>query len=275
MDSKKQIELRCLDLTREYVISRPNNRTRKYINSLIPICDEHFVVDSSERPDFVAHFKDSSYLIEHFMIDICYDGPQNNQSQSRLFSHEVSGIFKRYHDPEIGTIRDESIGEATKEIEETANRILNIPLSFDYEKYVESFRRVFNHHYEQIDSYLLNKCIKNSDIKVGFMIELHCDTILMNATKNNSNVYFRGKKKEFPLTKEIVDMFESANKLDFIILSQFNEGVSIESSGVHVYEPRNMKKSLEVQGITVFDKVFYTKIRKKINLNIISSDESK
>ena len=90
----------------------------------------------------------------------------------------------------------------------------------------------------------------------------------MHAIYNNSVVSFKGKHKPFPLTKEIAEIISSATKLDFVIISQFNEGVFVRAEDVHIYEPRNMERSLETQRVTVFDKVFYTKVRKNISLEI-------
>ena len=268
MTDKKNKELESYILTREFVNSHINVKTRKYFNSLIPISDPDFAVIQSERPDFVANLNGCSYAVEHFMVDICNDGPKNNQSQSKLANCEVANIYKRYHNPEIGTIEDRNICDAVREIEGVANRISNIPVSFCYEKYVASFKRSFEEHYSKIESYTNNKEICNSNIKVGFLIEFHCDTLLLYAMLGKSIVSFKGKRRAFPLTQEIAHIFGSASKLDFIIVSQFNEGVHVKAEDVRIYEPRNLKLSLDKQRITVYDKAFYLPIQKRINLNL-------
>ncbi len=268
MNDKKELEQRCLDLTRDYIATHANNKTRKYINSLIPINNEDFILVPSERPDFVANYQDCSYAIEHFLIDFCNDGVNNNQSESRRANRDVTGIYNKYHDPEVGTIKESDIYDATKDIESEINKISNIPLSFDYEKYVEAFSRVFNHHYSHISDYLSNEALINQNIKVGFLIEFHCDTTLMHANKQNADYIFQGKHRPFPLTKDISDVISDACKLDFVIISQFNEGVCVDSQDVRIYEPNHMNRSIDKQHITIFDRVYYTKIRKNITLNI-------
>ena len=268
MNNKKQLEQRCLDLTREYISTHVNLKVRNYINSIVPICNEKLELIPSERPDFVGVFDDCYYVVEHFLIDFCNDGINNNQSKSRRANRDVMGIYKKYHDPVVGTIKDTDIDAATQDIKNEINKISNISLSFDYEKYVEAFRRVFDQHYFRLDDYLSNEIIKSKCIKTGFLIEFHCDTTLMHAMLNNSVVTFQGKHKPFPLTKEIVEIIRGASKLDFIIISQFNEGVCVSAEDVRIYEPGNMSRSLETQRVTIFDKVFYTKIQKNITIEI-------
>ncbi len=74
MNNKKLLEKRCFDLTREYVSTHTNLKVRRYINSLIPICNENLTLYSNERPDFVGVLGDCYYVVEHFMIDSCNDG---------------------------------------------------------------------------------------------------------------------------------------------------------------------------------------------------------
>ena len=256
---KYQTEQRCFELTRDYVANRANEKTRKYINSLMPLCDKNFIPIKSERPDFVVNYGEYSYAIEHFLVDFCNDGINNNQSESRRANQDVMSIYKKYHDPDIGTIKDTDIVCATQDIEEELNKILNISLSFDYEKYVEAFRRVFEQHYSRVNDYLSNKFINGNIMKIGFLIEFHCDTTLMHAVYNNARVAFNGVHKPFPLTKDIVDIISAATKLDFVMVSQFNEGVSIEAQDVRIYEPKDMDKSIREQRIKIYDKVFYEK----------------
>ena len=267
MSNKKQFEQRCLYLTREYISSNANLKVRKYFNSLVPICNENLKISQSERPDFIGILGDYSYGIEHFLVDFCNDGTNNNQSESMRANRDVMDTYKKYHDPEVGTIKDTNIVSATQDIEDELNKIINISLSFDYGKYVEAFRRVFKHHYSRVNDYLSNKLIKGNITKIGFLIELHCDTTLMHAVYNNATVTFKGTHKAFPLTKEIVDLISTATELDFVIVSQFNEGVSVEAQDVRIYEPKDMDKSIREQRITVYDKVYYERIKKNLTID--------
>lgn len=45
------------------------------------------------------------------------------------------------------------------------------------------------------------------------------------------------KHRPFPLTKDIAGIISAANNLDFVIISQFNEGVAGDSQDVRIYEP--------------------------------------
>lgn len=272
MNNKKQLEQRCLDLTREYVSNKANLKARKYINSLVPICNEKLKLTQSERPDFVGILDGYSYAIEHFLVDFCNDGVNNNQSESRRANRDVMDIYKKYHDPDAGTIKDTDIDNATQDIENEINKISNISLSFDYKRYVEAFRRVFDQHYSRVDDYLSNGIIKGKSIKIGFLIEFHCDTTLMHAIYNNSVVYFQGKHKPFPLTKDIVEIISSATKLDFVIISQFNEGVFTESQDVRIYKPNNMEESIKRQHIRIYDNIFYSNVKKNISLTVLKDN---
>ena len=265
---KKQIEQRCFDLTRDYVTNRLNEKKRKYINSLVPICNKDFFPITSERPDFVSNCEECSYTIEHFLVDYCNDGINNNQSESRRANRDVMNIYRKYHDQVIGTIKESDIDAASQEIEEELNRIVNISLAFDYGKYVDAFRRIFEQHYSRVDEYLSNILIKRNSTRIGFLIEFRCDTTFMHAIYNNADVSFKGKHKPFPLTKDIVDLLRTAKKLDFVMISQFNEGVAIESQDVRIYEPNDMDKSIREQHIKVYDKVYYEKVKKNISFGI-------
>lgn len=269
-NQKKYSELNCLKLTKEYIEFRTNLTVRKYIHSLCPIVDERLSVLQSERPDFIINDDSNScsYVIEHFLIDFCYDGPNNNQSKSKRASREVSDIYHRYHDPLIGTINDKNIVSATADIEAEINSIANIASSFDYNKYIDGFKRVFGQHYGNLETYKKNKHINCSRIKTGFIIELHCDTTLMHAGWNGSVVSFKGKHRAFPITKDMISIIQSATELDFVILSQFNVGVFTEASDVRILEPRNLGYSIDKQHIRIYDKIYYPKINKHIKLNI-------
>ena len=273
MNDKKQKEQRCLDLTRDYIAAHVNDKNRKYINSLLPISKEDFILVQNERPDFVANYGDCSYAIEHFLIDFCNDGVNNNQSESRRANRDIMGIYNKYHDNNIGTIKDSDIPNAAQDIEDEINKISNIAFSFDYGKYVDAFNRIFSHHYSRVNDYLTNKALTNSHIKVGFLIEFHCDTSLMYAMKHNASYYFQGTHRPFPLTKDIADIITAANNLDFVIISQFNEGVAGDSQDVRIYEPNYMNRSLNKQHITMYDKVCYTKVRKNISLKLEKDSE--
>ena len=89
----------------------------------------------------------------------------------------------------------------------------------------------------------------------------------MHAVYNNATVTFKGTHKAFPLTKEIVDLISTATELDFVIVSQFNEGVSVEAQDVRIYEPKDMDKSIREQRITVYDKVYYERIKKNLTID--------
>ncbi len=74
--------------------------------------------------------------------------------------------------------------------------------------------------------------------------------------------------KAFPLTKEIVDLISTATKLDFVVISQFDEGVSVEARDVRIYEPKDMDKSIREQRIKIYDKIYYEKTKKNITINL-------
>ncbi len=262
---KKQRELNCLEMVRKYVDTRMNDKTRRYFKSLFPIGKE---ASSSERPDFIVNDEECSYAIEHFMIDFCYDGPKNNQSQSRISQNNILGIYSKYHDSEVGTIKDCDIDNAARDIENEINRLTNISLSFDYNKFIKGLATVFDKHYNNIAIYRSNPLLTQEKIKTGFLIEFHRDTTLMKAEENGSIVQFKCGTKNFPITHDMLNIFKKAKELDFIILAQFNEGTATEAVGVSIFEPNNLKRSLEVQLIKAYDKVLYEKIPKEIKLNV-------
>ncbi len=262
---KKQNEQNCLEMTKQYVEKHMNNKSRRYFKSLFPL---NYSAIQSERPDFVVNTESSSYAVEHFMIDFCYDGPQNDQSQSRRAQHNIHDIYTKYHDPGIGTIKDCDVEEAVHDVENEMNRIVNLSQSFNYEIFIERFRMVFQEHYKKLQNYRSNAEIMQDNVRTGFLIDFHRDTLLIKALLNGVVVSFMGGTKEFPITHDILHIFEYAKGLDFIILSQFNEGAATEASSVNIFEPNNLKKSIEIQNIKVYDKVFFDKLKKELKLNI-------
>ena len=265
MDKKKQDEKRCLDTTMAYVQHRMNKRERAYVASILPV---HSRVQQSERPDFVINVEGKSYLIEHFLIDFCYDGPKNNQSKSKIETHHINGIFNTYHDPEICTIRDENKESALKDIEMEVNRLINISNGFNYNEYVYAFTTVFLDHYDRIESYKRSTLIENRSVKMGFLIEFHCDSFGISARLNGAEVRFCSSQPAFPITQDIIDIIEQSKNLDFVIISQYKEGVPVESQCVRIFEPNNIKRSLDIQQIKVFDEAFYPMIKKEVNLRL-------
>ncbi len=259
---KRQHERDCWEKTIEYVMHRMNKTERRYFSSIVPINAD---VVSADRPDLIMHYQDHTYLLEHFMVDFCYDGRAHNQSQSKLANSEIMGIYNEYHDPTTGTIKDERMEEATEKIEHSLNRVKDLPNKFNYFEYVEGFRTIFSKHYERMEEY---KKKAEGKKKIGFLIEFHREAHMLVAERNGLKEIFKGQRKEFPLTKEIYEIVANAKELDFVIISQYDEGVPIEAKDVKIYEPRNMAESLQKQKIVVYDRVYYESIKADIHLNL-------
>ena len=262
---KKQLEKQCFDLTVKFIENNVNDKSRKYIKSIFPICSQYI---QDEKPDFVINTANCSYLIEHFMIDYCNDGINNDQSQSRRAERDIHDIYLRYHDDEIGTVKDEEISSALSDLENEMNKVVNLSSDFDYGKYVNACKRTFLKHYDNISEYKQNSNATNDKLKMGFLIEFHNDTTLAEGVYNGSKVRFSGKQKMFPMTRDIMDIFSQSYDLDFIIVSQFNMGVLTEAKDVKIYEPNNMGKSIEKQRIRVYDSVCFPKIDKNIHFKL-------
>ncbi len=263
IDQKKQLELRCLDTTKDYVKRHVNSREKKYFNSIVPI--NYGEVMQAERPDYIIKTGDCTYLIEHFMVDFCYDGRAHNQSQSKLANSEIMGIYNDYHDPVIGTIRDEMMEEATKKIEHSLNRVKDLQNKYKYSDFVNGFRTIFDKHYGKIKEYMK---ASEGKTKIGFLIEFHREAHWLIAERNGIQERFNGQHKIFPLTKEIYDIITNAKMLDFVIISQYDEGLPGEAKDVKIYEPRNMSEALRQQKVVVYDKVGYEGINANIHLNL-------
>ncbi len=256
MDSKQEKELKCWNQATADLM-KLNRRTRKFANSIIPINAQ---VIQSDRPDFVINDGGTSYVIDHFLVDFCYDGPQNNQSQSSLTTRSIHNMYTKYHDDEIGTIKDCDMESAYEDINDETRRIIQISNSFEYGKFFEAFERIFVGHAGKIDGYKKNSFVKNSNIRSGFLIEFHCSTFNMCALLNNQVTEFKAKKSVFPITKDIISLFQSNPNLDFIILAQYDEGFMTDVKNVFIFDLHDLHKSLEVQNIKVYDSVFYKKI---------------
>ena len=263
MSDKKQCELRCFDTTMEYVRHRLNSRERDYFESIFP---SDLRPQQSERPDFIMNSQGVTYLIEHFLIDFCYDGPKNNQSRSKRENRAVKGIYDQYHDPTIGTIKEEDKEAALSDIETEINRIVNISNIFNYDKYMDAYIRVYSEHYNRIESYKKNTMINNNTIKMGFLIEFHCETFGISAMYNGGEVRFHNPQPAFPMTNEIINLFSRSEDLDFIIVSQYMEGLPTEAKYVRAFEPGNIKRSIDVQRIKIYEKVFYHPLNKELSL---------
>ena len=77
MNDKKKLEIECLDTTLAYIDAYMGKKAKKYFYSIAPM---HVQPIQTERPDFVFNVDDCDILLEHFLIDFCYDGPKHNQS---------------------------------------------------------------------------------------------------------------------------------------------------------------------------------------------------
>lgn len=265
MTDKKAQEQHCLDTTKDYVSNRLSKKVRSYFYSLCPI---NLNCIQNERPDFVINHKDCSYAIEHFLVDFCFDGPNNNQSNSKRATKDLNAIYNKYHDPENGTIKDEDVEAARSELQKLVNTTTNLTQKYDYNNFLDAFIRVFNAHHDRVAAYRNNSAILGREVKVGFLIELHFVSALLCAKLNGSNVYFSNREKFFPMTKEILALLTSATDLDFVIISQYHEGVPLDAKDVKIYEPQNISKSLDIQRIKVFDEVSYLDIERNIVLKV-------
>ncbi|SCX09595.1 hypothetical protein SAMN02910339_01365 [Lachnospiraceae bacterium YSD2013] len=261
MGAKKEVEKKCYDSTKEYVNKYISRKQREYFLSLFPI--NSLVAVPNERPDFIADSKECSYLIEHFMIDFCYDGPKNNQSQSKRAGRGFHDIFEKYHDPSVGTIKDENLKNATDEIEKAVNSLSNISNQFDYDKFIRRLNEVFKAHRDNIGEYINNNEVNSSNYKVIFLIEFHCETCLLRAHYKGVEVSFAGAKRAFPITRDFIKLFENSKEIDYIILSQFDEGIPTEARDVKIFDTKNIEESICRQKITVYDKVSYLNITRK------------
>ena len=123
MNDKKQTEQKCYETAKAYIDTCLSRRVKKYIYSLFPL---EIPPIQTEKPDFIINAPDCDVLIEHFMIDICNDGPNNNQSRSKRAEREVDQIYGNYHDSDSGTIKDCNIEPAVADIEKTINNIVNM-----------------------------------------------------------------------------------------------------------------------------------------------------
>lgn len=264
MDKKKQAELNCYNTMLSYVQHRFNKQEREYFSAIMPL---EANPQQSEKPDFIINTDVKTYLIEHFLIDFCYDGPKKNQSKSKLEKRNIEKIFNTYHDPTLGTIADEDKDEALSDIEAEINSITNISNTFIYKEYCDAFNNTFSDHYRKIESYKNNSLIENDQIKIGFLIEFHCNTFRIGAKRNGSSFYFHTIQPAFPMTKDIIDIIVQAHDLDFVIISQYSEGVPMDAKSVRIIEPNNSQKSLNVQRIKVYDEVFYPELNMRIELN--------
>ena len=263
MADKKSKEVHCYDTAKEFVEKKLSVKTRSYLKSLFPIDSVPIL---SERPDFIINHNELTYGIEHFMVDFCYDGPKSNQSCSRIANKEIGDIFSKYHDPEIGTVRDDDMEDAVKKIEKEANKIANIREQFNYDRFIDGLTRTFQDHYGKVPIYKNNGHMSNSKVKIGFLIEFHCATTLMAAIYNGS--IFKSKKRIFPVTYDMLALFENAVDLDFIVLAQYEEGVASDAKNVYIFEPCNIKKSIEIQHIRVCDRVIYESFPSNMSLHL-------
>ncbi len=263
--SKKETEKKCFDTTRKYIQQHATNKERKYFYSVVPI---EQIVKQRERPDFVIDTAECSYLIEHFMVDFCYDGPRNNQSQSKRASRGLQEIYEKYHDDQEG-IKDSEMDDAVVDIENAINDLTNLTQSFVYEDFVKAFKRTFDEHYDRVSDYKRECDAKSQNMKIGFLIELHYIPALMHATYNGSIFFSNKKNREFPLTQDIVEIIKAAKDLDFVIISQYDEGVPLDSKDVKIYEPKNLAHSLKVQGVKVFDGIIYLNRKSNIKIELV------
>ena len=268
---KHEREKRCFEKTWNYINSKCSIKIQKYIKSVMSI-DNYDNIIMSDSPDLIIINEENCIGLEHFMTDYCNDGPSNNQSKSRLAENELKSIYNEYHDDEKG-IDDSNIQEAADRIQNYMNSVAAIHETFDYKKYCEAFERGFRKHYKSLSEYKKNKFLIDRSYKLGFLIEFHCDTLAMRAKYKGSDVSFGTMgSTQFPLTGDIVDIIKQGKDLDFVIVSQYEEGIDYIPKSVWIFEPNRMKESIDIQRIKVYDSVYY--LKDKINIKLQRQDKS-
>ncbi len=97
--------------------------------------------------------------------------------------------------------------------------------------------------------------------------------LAMRAKYKGSDVSFGTMgSAQFPLTSDIVNIIEQGKDLDFVIVSQYGEGIDYIPKSVWIFEPNRMKESIDIQRIKVYDSVYY--LKDKINIKLQRQDKS-
>lgn len=153
--------------------------------------------EAPNRPDAYAVIEDDILLLEHFQF--------NNTKATKKGSQQHKVAAKSEQEFKKKLVKDGDFAVLDEYVERNGK------------SYVENFRTQFNSHYNKIDDYKsemqkqLKKDFKN--IYMGFLIE---------DSSSLGSIYLN-KEKMYCLdllqTKEFLDIFEKASKLDFAIFS--------------------------------------------------------
>lgn len=153
--------------------------------------------ETLNRPDAYAVIEDDLLLLEHFQF--------NNTKATKKGSEQHKLAAKSEQEFKKKLVKDGDFA------------VLNECVERNGKSYIENFRTQFNSHYKKIDDYKaemqkqLKKDFKN--IYMGFLIE--DSSSLGSIYLNKDKMYCLDLLR----TKEFLDIFERASKLDFAIFS--------------------------------------------------------
>lgn len=229
----KNVERRCLDIVK---------KIKKY-----DFLQEKIV--ESERPDFVV----GEIGIEHFLVDILVNDFSASISRKQD-AEKIKKIEEYNKHPEK---LDECIetGEITKYLEKNIKEQIDGLCNFNYNEFINNFKRVFDKHCKNIEAYRKKCKILGFLIEIPYPKPMNTGYVIMdNDTKRTQRL------KIIPITKDMIKCFQYANNIDFIVLCiipiNFKEDYS-ECQVVKV-DMKNIEKSIRQQGMIICDKFDYS-----------------
>ena len=248
----------------------------KYINSCLRKINDATPVESwLESPDFLLRNDESTYGIEHFVVDQVYL-QDFKRSSSRIVDGQLWDTYSENHEDLISDRFDAD--KALNSIQEVTQLALDITTKFDYGVYIQQFSRIYNKHVEKIPRYL-EHIEKYENAKLYFLIELNCLVIpqgqgtikCFGLREDGANVLIKGNR--IVMTNDMLDLFkEQIGVLEGIIIQQYSLLDMKRDMKDEVYidltSAEAMRRSLEKQRIDIYKNYYICAPKCKLNLKL-------
>lgn len=248
----------------------------KFINSRLKEINDAMLIDSwLESPDFLLRNDESTYGIEHFVVDQVYL-QDFKRSSGRIVDGQLWDTYSENHEDLLSDRFNAD--KALNSIQEVTQLALDVTTKFDYGVYIQQLTRIYNKHVEKIPRYL-ERLENYENVKLYFLIELNSLVIpqgqgtikCFGLREDGANVLIKGNR--IIMTYDMLDLFKGQiGVLEGIIIQQYSlldmkrnmtDEVYIDLTSIEA-----MKRSLEKQRIDVYRNYCICAPKCKISLNL-------
>ena len=165
-------------------------------------------MDGQERPDFLFEFEGELIGIEHFLVDLVETKIKNSKvPQSRTNAKDEKKLIEEWQ-PHLE--EEDFVEKALPDTEQCVNEEIQRYALFDYKKFINEFKRIFNDHIEKSKSY------EKTD-RLGFLIELPVPVFTWMVQEKNGN-WHKQRINSIPITEDILNIINGFDEVDFVII---------------------------------------------------------